>query len=566
MEKIDRTKKRLGDLLVLDQAITEEQLKSALQEQKNLGGKIGEVLIDLGYTTDRDIARALHRQLGLEIVTLSDVEIDEKIINLVDESLLRKYSVIPFDFSKSSGNILRLAMVDPMNFTAIDDISIVSNCQIEPVVSTLREISLAIDKYYGNKETLAVVKKYTEEKKTVFEEKELTENSDILNSPIVVLANSIIEQAVRQRASDIHIEALERKIRVRYRIDGVLKEVMSFQVNMLSALITRIKIMSNMDISEKRKPQDGRISKVVDRQEFDIRVSALPTVFGEKIVMRLTPKQGVAKDKRELGFTGKEVKQFDKMLSHTHGIILVTGPTGSGKSTTLCSALTELNREEVNIVTVEDPVEANLDGVNQVNVNVKAGLTFASALRSILRQDPDIIMIGEIRDSETAQIAVKASITGHLVVSTLHTNNAASSITRLVDMGVESYLIADSVVGVIAQRLVRRLCTQCRIPYEASAEEKKLLHYDKEEKLTLYRPCGCQHCSETGYRGRIGIYEIMNISSELKEIIVENKSSEEIEQCALDHGMDTLYISATRKVIDGITSIEEMKRVIYEDD
>ncbi len=566
MEKFEGRKKRLGDLLVIAKAITEEQLSAALIEQKNVGGKIGEVLIDLGFTTDIDIAKALQRQLGLELINLADVQIDEKIVNLVDESLLRKYSVVPFEFSKNNGNVLRLAMVNPMDFTAIDDISIVTNYQIEPVVSTLREISLAIDKYYGSKETMAVVQKYSEEKINLVEEKEFVERDDIKNSPIVVLVNSIIEQAVRQRASDIHIEALERKIRVRYRIDGVLKEVMSFNVNMLSALITRIKIISNMDISEKRKPQDGRISKVVDRQELDIRVSALPTVFGEKIVMRLTPKQGVARDKRDLGFTSDEIKSFDKMLSNTHGIILVTGPTGSGKSTTLCSALTELNKEEVNIVTVEDPVEANLDGVNQVNVNVKAGLTFASALRSILRQDPDIIMIGEIRDGETAQIAVKASITGHLVVSTLHTNNAAASITRLVDMGVESYLIADSVVGVIAQRLVRRLCNQCKVPYSANTEEKKLLKYDVTSDLKLYKACGCSHCNNTGFYGRIGIYEILNITPEIKEIIAENKGSDAIEKCALNQGMDTLYLSATKKVIEGITSVDEMKRVIYENE
>lgn len=566
MEKFERRKKRLGDLLVLAKAITEEQLNAALIEQKSIGGKIGEVLVDLGFTTDIDISKALQRQLGLEMINLAEVQIDEKIVNLVDESLLRKHSVVPFEFSRNNGNVLRLAMVDPMDFIAIDDISIVTNYQIEPVVTTLRDISLAIDKYYGNKETMAVVQKYSEEKISMMEDKEFTERDDIKSSPIVVLVNSIIEQAVRQRASDIHVEALERKIRIRYRIDGVLKEVMNFNVNMISALITRIKIISNMDISEKRKPQDGRISKVVDRQEFDIRVSALPTVFGEKIVMRLTPKQGVARDKKDLGFTSEEVKAFDKMLANTHGIILVTGPTGSGKSTTLCSALTELNKEEVNIVTVEDPVEANLDGINQVNVNVKAGLTFASALRSILRQDPDIIMIGEIRDSETAQIAVKASITGHLVVSTLHTNNAATSITRLVDMGVESYLIADSVVGVIAQRLVRRLCNHCKITYDSSVEEKKLLKYDVESDLKLYKSCGCSHCDNTGYYGRIGVYEILNITPELKEIITANKSSDTIEKCALDQGMKTLYLSAAKKVEEGITSIDEMKRVIYEND
>lgn len=563
-----RRKKRLGDLLVTSGAISEEQLVTALENQKATGRKLGESLIDLGYITDMDIAEALHRQLGVDMIYLSDIEISDEILQLVKESVLRKYNCIPFAYSMLNMNELRVAMSDPMDIYAIDDLSFLTNMQIEPVVTTPSDIIAALDKYYGNNEAMEAAEKFAKEqeerKNSAKKEEAINLEDEINNAPIVQLVNKIIEQAVRQRASDIHIEPMERQVRIRYRVDGVLKTVMNYGTELLSAIVTRIKIVGGMDISEKRKPQDGRITSIVDRNEFDIRVSVLPTVYGEKVVMRLTSKQGLTRDKRKLGFNEKELEAFDNILRHPHGIILVTGPTGSGKSTTLYTALSELNVDGVNIITVEDPVEANIDGINQVQVNNKADMTFSNALRAILRQDPDIIMIGEIRDRETAEIAVKASITGHLVVSTLHTNSAASTITRLADMGVESYLIADSVIGVIAQRLVRRLCPKCKTIRTATNAEKELLGYPSEHALEIYEPCGCQQCNQTGYLGRIGVYEIMTVTQALKEVISRERGADEIKRVALEEGMHTLRMSASKFVIDGTTSISEMQRIAYE--
>lgn len=563
-----RKKKRLGDLLVSTGSITEEQLGTALDNQKVTGKKLGESLIDLGYITDLDIAEALHRQLGVDIVNLGSVVISDEILGLVKESVLRKYNVIPFEYSLLNMNELRVAMSDPMDIYAIDDLAFLTNLQIEPVVTTPSDINSALDKYYGNNEAMQAAEKFAKEqeerKNSVKKEETINLEDEINNAPIVQLVNKIIEQAVRQRASDIHIEPMEAQVRIRYRVDGVLKTVMNYGTELLSAIITRIKIVGGMDISEKRKPQDGRITSIVDRNEFDIRVSVLPTVYGEKVVMRLTSKQGLTRDKKELGFNEEELEAFDHILKHPHGIILVTGPTGSGKSTTLYTALSELNVDEVNIITVEDPVEANIDGINQVQVNNKADMTFANALRSILRQDPDIIMIGEIRDSETAEIAVKASITGHLVVSTLHTNSSASTITRLEDMGIEPYLIADSVIGVIAQRLVRRLCPVCKTKRLATSLEKELLDYPKDFQLEVYEPCGCQNCNNTGYLGRIGVYEIMTVTQPLKDVISKRGNADAIKQIALKEGMHTLRMSASKFVIDGTTSMAEMQRIAYE--
>jgi type IV pilus assembly protein PilB len=380
------------------------------------------------------------------------------------------------------------------------------------------------------------------------------------------VVKTIIEQAARQRASDIHIEALEHVARVRFRIDGALYERFTYDIHLLPAIIARLKIIGGMDISEKRKPQDGRITMSVDRIEYDIRASILPTVYGEKCVMRLAQKKMLTRDKSELGFTPQEMRQFDNILKNPNGIILVTGPTGSGKSTTLYTALSELNTENVNIITVEDPVEANIDGINQVQTNNKADLTFASALRSILRQDPDIIMIGEIRDTETAQIAVQASITGHLVVSTLHTNSSAATLTRLMDMGIESYLLADSMVGIIAQRLVRRLCPACKEAYEPDEDEKKMLEVPEDQPLTIYRPCGCGQCNNTGYKGRIGVYEIMTITPALRRVISQHGNTELIRDTAIGEGMHTLRMSSTMLVLEGVTSFSEMMKVSFDND
>lgn len=558
-------RKRMGDMLVEERVITDEQLNYALKEQKKRKLKIGETLVDLGFIDELTIVKVLEKQLKVERIQLASIVIDPEILKLVSEQILRKYMVMPFEFHKSNPNVLRVAMADPLDIIAIDDIAIITNLKIEPTVATPKEIATAIDKYYGNAEAKAVAERYTKEKETQNKGKEdETVYDDVNNSPIVLLVKAIIEQAVRQRASDIHIEPFEHTIRVRYRVDGILSEVMNYEINLLPAVVARIKIIGDMDISEKRKPQDGRITIIVDREEFDIRVSILPTVYGEKIVMRITSKKGLTKAKKELGFSDEEMQKFNLILKHPHGMILVTGPTGSGKSTTLYTALSELNTSEVNIITVEDPVEANIDGINQVQVNPKAEMTFATALRSILRQDPDIIMIGEIRDLETAEIAVRASITGHLVVSTLHTNSAASTITRLVDMGIEPYLIADATVGVIAQRLVRRLCPSCKKIHITEELEYELLGVDKNDELTIYEPCGCHICNGTGYFGRIGLYEIMPISSRIKEIISRNGSANQIRDIALEEGMNTLQMSARKLVLEGITSVDEMKKIAFD--
>lgn len=557
-------KLRLGDVLVNSGIITAEDLQRGLELQKGSGRKLGETLVDEGITTEENIARALSSQLGYEMVDLQDITIEEEILNLIPVNILKKHSMLPFEYSASGMNVLRVAMADPMNMAAMDDINIITNLQVEPVVATSQDIMLALDRYFGQAEVNSALEEYVKEKTSQMAEQEDAFSEDINNSPIVQLVKTMIEQAVRQRSSDIHIEPMEKQVRVRYRIDGALYEKATYNISLLPAMVARIKIIGGMDISEKRKPQDGRITQVVDRKEFDIRVSILPTVYGEKIVMRLTSKNALNREKSQLGLKPHDLKKFDHILQNPHGILLVTGPTGSGKSTTLYTALSELNKEDVNIITVEDPVEANIDGINQVQVNNKANLTFASALRSILRQDPDIIMIGEIRDQETASIAVQASITGHLVVSTLHTNSAASTITRLVDMGIEPYLIADSTVGVIAQRLVRRLCPECKRAKKANAEELEMLMRKPDEDITIYEPCGCPKCDGTGFRGRIGVYEIMEITQPLKHIISKGGDVEAIKKQALADGMHTLRMSATIHVLEGTTSVPEMMRVSFD--
>ena len=565
MAIITRQKKRIGDLLVDAGVITQEKLEAALELQKERKQKLGILLIEEGYVTEQQIAYTLHKQMGYDIVELGKYNISTDILKLVpDVALLKRANAIPFEFDPFDSQYLRVAMSDPLDIFAIDDIQMVTGMQVSPVIATQSDIMSAIDKYYGSAENQAVADMFNQGRELEEEEEEAIDES-IENAPIVILVRRIIEQGVHKRASDIHIEPMETKIRVRYRVDGVMQEAGAYQVSMLAAIITRIKIVGGMDISEKRKPQDGRITAMVDRNEYDIRVSILPTVYGEKVVMRLTSKQTLSRDKKLLGFSDDELKRFDRMFANPNGIILVTGPTGSGKSTTLYTALSELNTEFVNIVTVEDPVEANIPGINQVQVNVKANMTFANALRSILRQDPDIIMIGEIRDEETANIAVTASITGHLVVSTLHTNSSSASITRLVDMGLDSYLIADSVVGVIAQRLARRLCS-CKVPHEATEEEKRIIRVPQDQNITIYGPGGCNQCNFTGYRGRIGVYEMMTVTRKIKNIIAAKGNTEDIEKVAIEEGMSTLHSSAARLVREGVTSIDELRRIVFSND
>ena len=560
---LGRKRVRLGEILIREGCLNEEELQRALTLQKGTGKRLGEILVENAIVTGDELAQALSNQLGYARVDMSTVDVPQEILDLVPVNVLKKHGVLPFSYKPDSPNTLLVAMSDPMDLPAIDDVSIVSNLAVEPVVSTAQSIMLALDRYYGLSDLQSAAEQYAAEK-VAFAEETFEENEDIRNSPIVQLVTSMVESAVRQRASDIHIEPLERTVRVRYRIDGALYDRASYQPSVLPAIVTRIKIISGMDISEKRKPQDGRMTQVVDQLEYDIRVSSIPTVFGEKIVLRLASKTALNRSKDQLGMRPDEIEKFDHIISNPHGIFLVTGPTGSGKSTTLYTALAALNKEEVNIITVEDPVEANINGVNQIQVNPRADLTFASALRSILRQDPDIIMIGEIRDEETAQIAVQASITGHLVVSTLHTNSAASTLTRLIDMGVEPYLLADSMVGVIAQRLVRKLCPDCKKPVEATTQDKVLLRYPGDKDLTIYERCGCGKCGGTGFVGRTGVYEIMEITPVIKRIIEQGGTAEDIREQALTEGMQTLRMSASRYVMEGITTIEEMRKVSFD--
>ena len=543
--------------------LTEDQLMEGLSEQKVKGTKLGQTLVDLGILTEDEIAQALSRQLGMSIVKLGDQKIPDEILHIVSSDVLKKYNLIPYEFDEFNMNILKVAMADPLDLVALDDLQFMTPYQIEPVVCTPTEVSKALDRYFGNADAMKVAEQFSRERAEKEVAKKEESNDEVDNSPIVQLVNKIMEQAVRQRSSDIHIEPLETSVRVRYRIDGVLKAVMSYGTDILNALVARVKIIGGMDIAEKRKPQDGRITTYVDRQEYDVRVSILPTVYGEKIVMRMTSKTNLTREKKQLGFSDSEMAKFDDILRNPHGIILVTGPTGSGKSTTLYTALSELNTEGVNIITVEDPVEANIDGINQVQVNNKAEMTFAAALRSILRQDPDIIMIGEIRDGETANIAVQASITGHLVVSTLHTNSAASTITRLEDMGIEPYLIADSTVGVIAQRLVRRVCQKCRRERFIEPHEMALMQTNDPNTI-VYDAVGCEACDETGYRGRIGVYEIMPLTQRIKEIISKGGNAEAIKNVALEEGMQTLEMSTRRLVYEGVTSFSELLKISYE--
>ena len=557
---------RIGDLLISEGLITQQQLETALEEQKIRKTKLGETLLALGYVSQTDFANVLSKQLGIDSVDLHRVGLQDAAIRLVPEEIMKKYELVPFAIDEENTNVLKVAMSDPVNLAAIDDVGLLTNMEVKPYFATTSQIAVQLDRMFGKKQAMEAAAQYQKEHAEEMVEEETESNAEVDNAPIVKIVRTMLEQAVRQGASDIHVEPMERLLRVRYRIDGALREVMDYNTTLLPAMVARVKIMSGLDISEKRKPQDGRLTLHVDNKEYDVRVSILPTVFGEKIVMRLTAKDGLSKDKKYLGLTPEDEERLDGILRNPHGIILVTGPTGSGKSTTCYTVLSELNREEVNIITVENPVEANVDGVNQVQVNTKADLTFASALRSILRQDPDIIMIGEIRDGETADIAVKASITGHLVISTLHTNSTAASITRMIDMGVEPYLIGDSVVGIIAQRLVRKLCPECKRARMATAKEKQLLGIGADQNQIVYEPIGCEHCGGIGYKGRTAIYEIMTVTNKLRAHIHGRVTADELKEVAVSEGMNTLRMAAAKKVCEGITSCAEMIKVAYEAD
>ena len=551
---------KLGELLLYSNKITKEQLNSALEEQKATGKKLGEVLVNDGYVTDNDIMEILEFQLGIPHVDLEKYLIKPEIVLEIPENIARRYDLIAID---KKNNYLIVAMADPLNFFAIDDMKIFTKFEIQPVIAPREIIQKNIDKFYRKESTEKMLKEfkasYEISNADDLEEDELLE---VASAPIVKLINSIVEQAVDMRASDIHIEPYAEDIRVRFRIDGDLHEIMRLSSSSLSAIVTRIKIIGKMNIAEKRIPQDGRVETKINGKEIDIRISTIPTVYGEKIVLRLLDRSNFMFSKSELGFNERNLKAFDKILTQPYGIILVTGPTGSGKTTTLYATLKELNEIEKNIITVEDPVEYKLDGINQVQVNPKAGLTFASGLRSILRQDPDIIMVGEIRDSETAEIAVRAAITGHLVLSTLHTNDSASSVVRLIDMGIEPYLVSSAVIGVISQRLVKELCPDCKVPYEASYSEKSLLGLDTNENITLYRPKGCNKCNN-GYKGRRAVHEIMIVNESIRQLIDDGANIDELRIVAEKQGMISLLRDSVNLALNGQTTVEEVLRAGY---
>ncbi|WP_010252558.1 GspE/PulE family protein [Acetivibrio cellulolyticus] len=557
-----QVRKRLGDLLLEVGLITPEQLENALKIQKTTGKKLGEVLIAEGVVTHENIIEVLEFQLGIPHVDLEKYNINQAATMLVPEGLARRYELIPI--SQQNG-MLTVAMSDPLNVFAIDDVTIYSGMEVQPVIASSSEIIKAIGKYYGKQHALRAVEEFKKENESSLrinsENSEDRLSDEVSNAPAVKLVNSIIEQAVRNKASDIHIEPFAQFIKIRFRTDGEMHEVMKTEIGIMNALATRIKIISGMNITEKRSPQDGRFTVKVDDRDFDLRVSILPTVFGEKIVIRIADKKAFVVSKDQLGFSDEDKSKFEKMLKNPHGIVLVTGPTGSGKSTTLYTALSEINKPNINIITIEDPVECLIEGVNHVQVNNKSGLTFASGLRSILRQDPNVIMLGEIRDGETAEIAVRAAITGHLVLSTLHTNDAPGSVIRLIDMGIEPFLVASSLVGVIAQRLVRKICYNCKQEHIATDEELSVLEIDIP--VQLYSGKGCVVCNGTGYKGRIGIYEIMVLTRKHKELINKGCTEEELRKLSIENGMKSLKDNARLLVLEGKISIEEMIKITF---
>ncbi len=554
-----RNRKRLGDLLIDAGIITSEQLNQALGIQKSSGEKLGEVLTSSGFVTEEQIIEVLEFQLGIPHMNLEKHYIDPEIPNLINEDLARRHILIPVS---KKGRILRVAMSDPLNIFAIDDVKIATGLEVEAIISSKRDIEGAIDEYYGKQNAEKAIEDFKRQYKV--DDIEALDDEilyEINNAPVVRLVNSIIKQSVKSKASDIHIEPFEDTIRVRFRIDGDLQEIMTPAKSTHSAIVTRIKIMGKMNIAERRLPQDGRVETNIDGRDIDLRISSLPTVYGEKIVIRLLDRSSFLMSKSQLGFTKHNLGLLDNIMQNPNGIILVTGPTGSGKTTTLYTLLRELNRVDRNIITVEDPVEYRLNGINQVAVNVKAGLTFANALRSILRQDPDIIMIGEIRDSETAKIAVRAAITGHLVLSTMHTNDTAATVARLTDMGIEPYLVSSSVVGVVAQRLVRKICKDCKEKYSPNEIEKKALGVSGN--IEIYRGRGCVQCNNTGYKGRIAIHEVMPIVKELRMQIDRSERVDILRQTARKHGTSNLRDNCRELVLEGISTIEELFRVTY---
>ena len=549
-----KLRKRIGEILMEQGYITSAQLEEALEEQKITGEKLGEIMIRKGWISQEVLNQALANQTGVSTFDLSTYIIDPEVIKLIPEEVATKYKVVPVF---KIDNTLTVAMVDPNNVFVIDELSRITGCIIEPVLADEIAIRKAHDQYYGGAGTIQEIISRIDKEKLAEGEK-LGEEA-----PIVKLVNMLIVEAVQSNASDIHIEPEEKFVGVRYRIDGILRRRTFLPKDLQPAVISRLKIMSGLDIAEKRIPQDGRIIMKVANKDIDFRVSTCPTVHGENIVLRILDKSSVNIGLEKLGFPSRELELFKELIFQPYGIILVTGPTGSGKTTTLYSALQKINREEVNIMTVEDPVEYQFPRIRQVQVNVKAGLTFASALRSFLRQDPDVIMVGEIRDLETAEIAVQAALTGHLVLSTLHTNDSPSAFTRLIDMGVEPFLVSSSILGVLAQRLIRKVCSKCKEEYTPSSALIKDLGLEGKvsESIKFVKGRGCKLCNSSGYKGRIGIFELLKVTPKIQELVLSRASADDIGKVAHQEGMRSLREAAIDKLLEGVTTPEEVMRV-----
>ncbi len=564
---------RLGEILVRDSLISSDQLKQALDYQKREGGRLGTCLVKLGLVSDEDITAVLSRQYGVPSINLKFYEVDPQVIKLIPQETAVRYQIVPLS---RVGSTLTIAMTDPTNVFAMDDIKFMTGFNVEPVVASETAIVEAIGKFYGAVESVEELDKVMKDLAGEEAALELTQEEQDMDlaslekaaeeAPIIKLVNLILTDAVKRGASDIHVEPYEKEYRVRFRIDGVMQNVMAPPMKLRDAITSRIKIMSKLDISEKRLPQDGRImmkyAKDGKKKELDFRVSIVPTLFGEKIVLRLLDKENLRLDMTKLGFEKESLDKFTRAILRPYGMVLVTGPTGSGKTNTLYSSVARLNTPDTNIMTAEDPVEFQLPGINQVQMKDQIGLNFASALRAFLRQDPNIILVGEIRDFETAEIAVKAALTGHLVLSTLHTNDAPSTISRLMNMGIEPFLVATSVNLIAAQRLVRRVCAQCKEPMQITPQALVDAGYTPEESksTTIYHGRGCSTCNNTGYKGRVALYEVMEVTDELKELILVGASALELKKKALEGGMITLRKSGLMKVAAGMTTLEEVVR------
>ena len=564
---------RLGELLTKASLISQDQLKEALRVQKETGGKLGETLIKLGFVSEEDITECLSQQFGVPSINLQHFEIDSSVIKLIPADVARKYNILPVN---KTGATITIAMADPTNVFAMDDIKFMTGYNVEPVVASELGIKAAIDNYYGTTSSLELKKVMEDLQQSESADLEVLEEEEDLDvealadsaeeAPVVKLCNLILTDAIKRGASDIHIEPYEKEYRVRFRIDGILYEIMNPPLKLKDAMTSRMKILAKLDISEKRLPQDGRIKlkmKLNEKnKELDFRVSVLPTLFGEKIVMRLLDKDNLRLDMTKLGFEAESLVKFEEAIFKPWGMVLVTGPTGSGKTNTLYPALAKVNSPEVNIMTAEDPVEFNLPGINQVQMKESIGLNFAATLRSFLRQDPNIILVGEIRDFETAEIAIKAALTGHLVLSTLHTNDAPSTINRLMNMGIEPFLVATSVQLIAAQRLARRICQNCKEPVDVQPQALINLGYKKDEigTFTVYKGRGCDKCNNTGYKGRVGLIEVMQIDDDLRDLILSGGTAIDIKKRAAENGMISLRRSGLIKIKDGVTTIEEVVR------